>query len=107
MRRSLLVGFKFLPNEKKKKFVLEVNEDNAEVFEHFISEVGKKYIKPRINGDDLPVFSLVYIENGQDVELNDGDDLHNMLIEEPPLKNIDIDIANYKGINVYNYSRAP
>ena len=105
MRRSVLVGFKFLPKEKKKKFALKVNEENAEAeFEHFKYEIGEKYIKPRINGNDnLPVFSLSYTENGENVELNDGEDLLMMLEEEPPIQNvyIDIDDADFEGIKLY------
>ena len=104
MSRSVLVGFKFLPKEVKKKFALQVYEENAEaVFERFKSEVGKKYIKPRINGNDnLPVFSLSYTENGEDIELNDGEDLLMMLEEKSPIQNvyIDIDGAVFEGMKL-------
>ena len=104
MRRSVLVGFKFLPKEVKKKFALKVDEENVEkVFEHFNSEVGENYIKPRIKGNDnLPVFSLSYRENDEDVELKNGGDLLMMLDVEPPIQKVDVDIddADFEGMKL-------
>ena len=99
MNRTVLVGFKFLLDEKKKKFALNANKENAQaVFEAFKSDIEETYIRPRVNGDDDISFSLLYVEKGEEVELERGLDLHLMLEVEPPVENVVIDIHNYKGM---------